>query len=551
MLCTPTTISALLPLAALIISLGLAPHAEAFMEETPIVVGTHAGVLSIDKVSGGAYAADTSANQSLATQLTFGPGPDPDTTYLYVASDTHPVRRFEVDSATAMLTNRVDVLPVTALGIAFHIDSQGRSELYLSNPYVSANAATARLSRLIRYVDIDSDGVFDGVGDASASIAYGIPAEGHSLNQIQIAGDTLYVGSGTRTQNGGEETLFSGDLFGDAAYSGAILVIDDLELVPTSTNAAGFAVYLADPTLIEYEAVTNGTTAGADAPFTSTAENKLRVHSAGTRNPFGVAIDRHGSVWFTNNFHRVNRSVYDRSITGAAAEPDAWDGPSNDDVHDQMFRAVASADYGYRNSNWQSAASALAAGFFAGIADPTQIEVSTAFDNLDQDGPGGPDFDSIDPALDQTHDPVSPIGLGPHAGATGLAFNGTSFSSRYHDKAFVARWSGMFPVVDGLDYRDIVLVDTETGEIERVIENLNAVTDIVADAGGNLFVANYFGSIWRITEPLAVPAMSWDRQAVLMLALVVCGLAVLRTPRPRPPLRFGPVARLRGDSHRR
>ena len=385
-------------------------------------------------------------------------------------------------------------------------------------------------------MDSDGDGIFDGGSDINAAIANGIPAEGHSLNQIQILGDTLYVGSGTRTQNGGLDTLASGDLFGDAAYSGAILVIDDLDLVPTSTHAAGFAVYLADPTISEYEAVIDGTTSGAEAPFTSTDAGKLRVHSAATRNPFGIAVDRYGSVWFTNNLHRTNRSSYDRSMTGAAAEPDAWEGPSNDDVHDQLFRIVAEADYGYRNSNWQNAASALAAGFYTGIADPTQIQPSVAFDNLDQDGAGGPDFDSLDPALDQTHTPASPIGLGPHAGATGLAFNGTSFSPPYHDRAFVARWSGMFPLIDGLDYRDVLLIDTQTGESERVIEDLNAPMDVVADADGNLFVVSYFGSIWRITEPERVSTMPAIRRGALALALVVCGLATLPSPsrRTRP-----------------
>lgn len=82
MLRTQETISTRLSLAVLIISLGLISRAEAFPEETPTVVGTHAGVLSIEKVSGSSYAADTGANQSLATQLAFGPGPDPSKTYL-------------------------------------------------------------------------------------------------------------------------------------------------------------------------------------------------------------------------------------------------------------------------------------------------------------------------------------------------------------------------------------------------------------------------------------------------------------------------------------
>lgn len=84
-----------------------------------------------------------------------------------------------------------------------------------------------------------------------------------------------------------------------------------------------------------------------------------------------------------------------------------------------------------------------------------------------------------------------------------------------------------------------------------MIENLNAPTDIVADADGNLFVANYFGSIWRITEPKGVPAMSADRQVILALALVVCALAALRPERAFPRLCFNPVAKLRGGPLRR
>jgi hypothetical protein len=155
-------------------------------------VGTHVGVLAIEKVSGSSYAADTSANQFLATQLAFGPGPDPNKNYLYVASDTRPVRRFEVDSVTGALTNRVDVLPLAGLGIAFRSDSLDRSELTCRGPTLSENAANAGPSRLIRFADVDGDGVFNGVSDGNASIAHGISADGHALNQIQIAAVVVY-----------------------------------------------------------------------------------------------------------------------------------------------------------------------------------------------------------------------------------------------------------------------------------------------------------------------------------------------------------------------
>ncbi len=525
-------------LPALVVA-GAGPAA-AFPEEAPALVGDHAGLLAIEKASGSSYAADSGATQSLATQMAFGPGPDPGRTYLYVASDAHPVRRFDYDPDSGALTNRVDALALHAGGIAFHADAQGRPELYLTNTYTSANDPNAPLSRLIRYVDGDGDGVFGGAGDSSAAIVHGVPSDVHWLDQIQIRGDTLFVGSGVRTRNGALQSS-TGDAFGESAYGGAILVIDDLTQVPTAANAAGFAAFPSDPTSAQYQDAIDGTTPGAEAPYTSTAPDKLRVHSCGTRNPFGLALDDSGALWFTNNFHRVNNDVYDRSATGSTADPDAWQGPSNDDVHDQMFRAVAGADYGFRNGNWQGNAAAEGAGFFAGIGDPTQLALSVTFDNLDQDGPGGPDLDSLHAAFDQLHDPANPIGLGPHAGVTGLAFNGTAFQPRYHHRAFVARWSGQFPVVDGLDYRDVVLVDPASGAVERVVSGLNAPTDVLADARGNLLVASYYGSIWRITSTRLVPAAPPAAAPAIAALLLAAGLAALgrsaRARAPEPPAR--------------
>ena len=360
------------------------------------------------------------------------------------------------------------------------------------------NSLSIAKVRLRRFVDRDGDGIFGSIGDIDAAIARGIPQDSHSLNQIQILDSTLYVGNGTRTENGALEAS-SGDAFGESAFGGAILIIDDLDAVATIDDAAGFPAYLPNPTDAQYEDMIDGTAPGTDAPYTSTASNKLRVHSAGTRNPFGVATDRHGALWFTANFHRVNNSAFDRNIIDGVGDVEAFDGSSNDDIHDQLFRAIARADYGYRNGNWQADPTARAAGFFAGVVDSTQITRSHTFDNYDPDGAGGPDSDSTDPAFNQLHDPANPQGLGPHSAATGLVFAPVSFPARYYDHALVARWNGQFGILDGLDYRDVVLVNAAIGDVDRVVSGLNAPIDLVDDGYGHLLIASFYGSIWRLT----------------------------------------------------
>ncbi len=470
--------------------------AQPFPEEHPMLVGEHRVWLSVAKVSGALYSSSSSATQSRASQLAMGPGPDPAQVYLYISSPTHGIRRFEYAPATGLLTNRVDVIPfVRGNGIALRANDRGQTELYASESYVSANAPSRILSRLRRFVDADGDGVFGSIGDVDAAIAQGVPAGFHTLNQIQILGDALFVGHGTRTLNGARQGA-DGDRFGESAFGGALLMIEDLDEVATVEDAAGFPAYVPHPTDSQYQDLIEAAATGAEAPYTSMASNKLRVHSAGVRNPFGVAFDQRGTVWFTVNFHRVNNTGFDRRVTGDGADPDAFDGPSNDDIHDQMFRAVAKGDYGYRNGNWQDQAATHTAGFFAGIGDPAWITPSHTFDNYDH---GGVDTDSTDPAFNQFHDPAHPRGLGPHSAVTGLAFAPLSFPVRYYDHAFVARWNGQFGIVDGLDYRDIVLVDAALGDVERVASGFNAPIDVVDDGYGHLLVASYYGSIWRLT----------------------------------------------------
>jgi hypothetical protein len=437
--------------------LAIVPAAGALPDEAPVVVTPHLASLAIAKISGTIYAAATASTQSRATQLVFGPGPVANQEYLYVSRDDHGVRRMDYDPVTGALSKLVDVLPsVVGHGIAFHTGELGQAETCPSEGYASANAPSKRLSRLPCDVDVDADGILGAAGDASAEIVHGFARDDHGLNQIQIHGDTLFVGNGVRTRNGAVQT-FTGDTFSGSACVGTILTINDLNAVATTANAARLAAYLSDSTDAAYEDLSDATIPGSEETFTSTA-----------------------------------------------AEGDALDGRSNDEVHDHVFRAVPFADYGYRNGNWQNDAGAQAAGFFSGSGNPALNAPTVAFGNLDQDGSGGIGLDSTEAAYDQLHDPACPVGLGPFSALTGLAFSPASFPAAYLGRVLVARWNGQSGILDGLDCRGLVLVDPATRDAERVVSGLNAPTDIVGDAHGCLLVVSSYGSIWRIT-PVAQP----------------------------------------------
>jgi glucose/arabinose dehydrogenase len=212
-------------------------------------------------------------------------------------------------------------------------------------------------------VDHDGDGDFTDSGSQTAAIVRGIPRDDHGLNHIQIVGDSLYVGNGVRTRNGDFQT-FTGDTFGESAYGGTILKIVNLNNVETVNDSAGF--YPPTPNSAQYANLVNGTDPVASSPFTSVADDKLRVVASGARNPFGLAVDKNGDLFFTNNFQRVENHIFDRNNTGPSASLDAFGGDGfSDDVHDQFFKVAELADYGYRNTNWQNNSQATSAVFFA------------------------------------------------------------------------------------------------------------------------------------------------------------------------------------------
>ena len=210
---------------------------------------------------------------------------------------------------------------IRGLGIAFH-----GTTLYASEPYSSSANSSLGLSRLWRIEEM-------GFG-ARTAIVEGIPRDDHGLNNIVILGDSLYIGNGVRTRNDAFQT-YSGDTFGESAYGGIIGVIDDLTQVASTANSAGF--FPANPDTNTYRNLVNGTDPLGASPYTTTAPNKLRVSASGTRNPFGLAADGDGQLWFTNNFQRTENDVYDRNNL-TSAEGDAFGGDGfQDDVHDQFF----------------------------------------------------------------------------------------------------------------------------------------------------------------------------------------------------------------------
>jgi hypothetical protein len=447
-----------------------------------------AGKITIRPIDNGIFG----ANPSNVSQLAFGPGPDANRMYLYMSSPTgnRGVRRAVYDPATG-LSGLTTILPsIRGNGIAFRTNANGQNEIYLSEPYTANNLG---FSRLWKVVDSDGDGDFTDTGTQTAAIVRGIPRDDHGLNHIQIVGDSLYVGNGVRTRNGDFQT-FANDTFGESAYGGTILRIENLNNVATVTDSAGF--FPATPTSTQYRSLVNGTDPVGSSPFTSTADNKLRVFASGTRNPFGLAVDKNGDLFFTNNFQRAENHVFDRNASGAAADLDEFgDDGFSDDIHDQMHKVVEFADYGYRNTNWQTSSLATGAGFFAAA----NAKASLTFDNWAT--PNAVDADTERTSSDPPHNPADPDGLGPHSSSNGLDFfYDVGGSSEFNGLAFVARWNAT--VIDGgqsLTYRDVVTVDVTTGAVSRVLFDVNQPLDVLADGLGNLLIVEWNAGIFLAT----------------------------------------------------
>jgi len=414
--------------------------------------------LKIELVSGSYF----DVSPSRVTQMAFGSDGR-----LYAATATQGVLSFAYARKTHELSDMKTAVNINALGIGFNHDT-----MYLSSG-----------GNLVRLTDDNDNRVWGESGETNVNIVEGIPTGDHAVDHIKIRRNTLFVGIGNRTIDGYHEIFTPPyDSLGESSYGGSISWIQNLRAVPSIPNAA----QLRDENgnlLSNTDFITNA------SPYTSTAKDKLVVHSSGARNPFGLAFDANGNLWMTNNYDRANSTADGQSIPSPG---DVLDNDLSDDVYDQFFQVEYKGDYGFTNSNWRNNPIATAAGFF----DPANRVYSTTFDNLN---PSDPRFHIL-------YDPNNPDGLGPSASADGFDFyKGKVLDSQFFNKAFISRWNNLVQTPDGeetITYADVVLVDPVTGKVSQVASGFNNPLDILADQHG-LFVADYSGGIYYISSVAA------------------------------------------------
>lgn len=409
------------------------------------------------------------ATAGAPTQMAWGPQGR-----LYVMCHDGGIVSYRYNFLTGKLSAPIEAVPsARGIGLGFH-----GTDLYYSTLAGS----------LVKATDDDGDGVYGEVaqGEASVEIVRGIPVGDHTIDQIQIAGDTLYVGIGRRTINGrtgplsggqtddfGGSGFFSGGqgaTWGDSAYNGTIAWIRDLNQVvdlPDSANAFNTVPSTLSQALIQQDA----------GPITRSDAGKLTVHSAGTRNPFGLCLDGDGRLFFTNNY---NRATTLGDGTNVVDHPRDVVGPDlGTSVHDQLFAAAEGADYGYADDVWRGRSPMLPVGASGG----NRVR-SITFDNLANPGPY------------PIHDPARPDGLGPSSSANGCAFFASlRLPPDLQGNVFIARYNATVteqgPSPRTIRYADLVAADVGTGEVKRVATGFRNPIAVLWDGGNRLLVADF------------------------------------------------------------
>lgn len=402
------------------------------------------------------------------TQMAVGP----DGRVYVMTIDAGPIS-YAYNATAGTLSGPVNVAPqVRGIGLGFR-----GAELYLSS-----NDGTIH-----KLTDANGNGVYGETGETDVAIVTGLPQGDHNTDQIQVAGNTLYVGIGRRTINGRYGAYTSGALddlggkgffaggqgrtYGDSAYNGTIAWIRDLNAVVNQVGSAN--AFRTEPPTFSQALIQKD-----NGPFTATDSGKLVVHSAGTRNPFGLCLDATGGLWFTNNFNRT--ATLGNGQAGFGLRGDQLNSDFSIDVHDQLFHASQGADYGYWDSNWRGVNPMLTPGS-AGY----HLVRATTFDNSFNKGPY------------TMHDPANPDGLGPSASADGCAFAyGTALPADLQGNIFVVRYNGTITEAPGgaqrsLTYNDLVAVNPTSGRVVRVASGFNGPLAVLSDdANSRVFVAD-------------------------------------------------------------
>ena len=444
-------------LASFLCASWIAPPATA----QPTVSAPYQGSLRIETALG--------ATTGSPTQMAWGPR-----ARLYVMNYDAGIVSYRYNWVTGKLSSPIQAVPgARGIGLGFH-----GTTLYYST----------MAGGLVKATDDNGNGVYGETnrGELSVEIVRGIPVGDHQVDQIQIVGDTLFVGIGRRTINGHAGPLSSGviddfggagffaggegNTWGDSAYNGTIAWIKDLNQVADvedSANAFTTVPSTLSQALIQVD----------DGPITQQAAGKLTVHSAGTRNPFGLCLDARGRLFFTNNY---NRAVTNGDGTTVRDQPrDQTSTFIGEDVHDQLFMAVPGADYGYADDNWRGRSPMLPLG-----ASGNNRVRSITFDNLANPGPY------------TLPDPAHPVGLGPSASADGCAFfYAGGLPPELMGNVFIARYN---PSVtdhsnppNTLNYADLVAVDVQTGAIKRVASQFSNPIALLSDGAGRLLIADF------------------------------------------------------------
>ena len=426
------------------------------------------------------------------TQMVWGPEGR-----LYAMTNSGGVYSFRYNAATGALTDKKTAgNGYAGIGIAFHKSAKGVVGLYLT-VYDAGNTGS-----IVKLTDDNGNGVYGETNETNVKIVTGIPTGDHAVDQLLVQGDTLYVGIGPRTINGRKGDFTSGSLddfggkgfwsggngqtFGDSPLGGTICYIEDLNSVADTTNAAnpyGATNPVHNQNFYQQNAL----------PYTieqtvnpQTLKGKLRVHSAGTRNPFGMAFDKNGELYFTVNFNRVKTAGDGSAPFGYLR--DSFGTQFNADVYDQVFHASKGADYGYSAQNWRNRADAP-------ILNPTDANyhrvLSLTYDQLFNKGPY------------TLHDPANPDGMGPSASADGCAFfYASNLPKELLGNLFIARYTNYIETSDrsqSLVYQDVVAVDTATGTVRRVAQEFVNPLCVLADNYQRLLIGDFStGKIWAI-----------------------------------------------------
>jgi len=434
------------------------------------------------------------------TQMVWGPN-----RRLYVMTQGDGVHSFAYNPATGKLSDEKIVVPnVGGIGIAFHKNAQGKDDLYLTE--FDANFTDA----IVKLGDENGNGVYGEAGETNVKIVKGIPIGDHDIDQLIVKGDTLFVGIGRRTINGhkGDFTMGShsdaandpgfwsggkGFSWGDCAMNGVIGWIKNLNVVQDTEDSANpYPNTTVTQSFIQDDA----------SPYTilmtvppTTLDGKLLIHSAGTRNPFGLCLDKNGDLWFTCNFNRTMTNG--DGTSGFGYLRDSLGPDFSKDVHDQVFHAKEGADYGYADANWRGKSPILS----TNINSSNRV-YSTTFDNLFNTGPY------------VLHDPANPDGLGPSASADGCDFfYASGLPTELAGNIFIARWNGSITETGGLGrtltYSDVVAVDTTSGKVRRVAQGFSNPIDCLADDAQRLLVANYGnGNVYTIRPAIRRVSLS-------------------------------------------